>query len=256
MTKLRVGPRLPNEPDFVEGKPDALSQADLGFVAGGIEPERLKAFEVDCTPGPVVRQMFEQWGVERSGLKILDLCAGSGVFGQQARDVLGDAIESLTAVEIRSEERPNLERWYDEVRIGDLREQTDLGEFDLIVGNPAFSFWLDALTLAQSVRVSHGAVVMLGLNELGTRGSASRGAWEKHPPAQQWRIAGTLGFRGPGKNPETGKRWGTDTRSYSWWVWRNPGVWGSTPGVWLARDLPPLSAQERTWRARPGTEER
>lgn len=250
---LRVGPRIANEPDFVEGP---VEQEGFDFPAVfDVAPERLKEFEVDCTPGPVVRQMFETLDTSASGLRILDLCAGSGVFGQQAREVLGDAIESLTAVEIREEERPNLERWYDEVRIGDLREVTDLGEFDLVVGNPAFSLWLDALTLAESVRASHGVVVMLGLNELGTRGSASREAWYRYTPSEQLRIAGTLGFRGPGLNPKTGKPWGCDQRSYSWWVWRPRGIWGSAEaGSWVARDLPPLPAHERTWRVRPGTE--
>jgi hypothetical protein len=239
-------------------------QGGFGFELGGYSEDRLREFEVDCTPGPIVRQGFETF-VEAfsppAGLRVLDLCAGSGVFGQQARSVLDRP--HLTAVEIRPEERPNLERWYDVVRIADVRT-VELGEFDLVVGNPAFTLWVPVLERAVGALAPLGVAMLLGLNELGTRGSVSRGAWERWVPAWQWRIAGTIGFRGPGLNPKTGKPWGCDQRSYSWWSWRRPQGWampraavqmGRLAAAWSTMDLALLSAAERSWVQRPGTEE-
>lgn len=240
-----------------------MTQEGFGFELGGISEERLRAFEVDCTPGAIVRQGFEMF-VEAycppAGLRVLDLCAGSGVFGQQARRVLDRP--HLTAVEIRPEERPNLERWYDQVLIGDVRT-IELGQFDLVVGNPAFTIWVTVLERSVEALAPLGATMLLGLNELGTRGSVSREAWLRWVPTWQWRIGGTIGFRGPGLNPKTGKPWGCDQRSYSWWSWRRPQGWamprsatqlGRLAASWRALDLAPLSAPERSWIQRPGTE--
>ena len=110
--------------------------------------------------------------------------------------------------------------------------------------------------------------MMLGLNELGTRGEASRDLWKRCPPLYQWRIGGTLKFR-VGKNPKTGKPWGADMRSYSWWVWQlvdgefvraddreDEEQDEDRPPVWLAEDLPTLTAGERQWKIKPGREPR
>jgi hypothetical protein len=258
---LRIGPRLPNEPDIVE---HGEGQGSFGFAPGAFEiaPERLKEFEVDCTPGPIVQQGFESYfwmlGTQKCQVlpkRILDLCAGSGVFGQQARKFFPDA--EIVAVEIRKEERANLDRHYDEVHIGDFREGPWLGHFDLVVTNPAFSLFTDALSNGLEATTPTGVVMLLGLNELGTRGSASRQAFTKSPPLWQWRIAGTVGFRGPGTNPKTGKPWGCDTRSYSWWVWQRvaDGLKRWPHVGRAALELPLLGPRERTWRRRPGTEE-
>jgi hypothetical protein len=243
---------------FPPRKDQPIKQGGFGFEAGGYDDDRLKQFEVDCTPGPVVRQGFEAVDEilsPRSRLRVLDLCAGSGVFGQQARRVLKEP--ELVAVEIREEEKPNLDRHYDEVHIGDFREVVPtLGAFDLVITNPAFSLFVAALEAGTAVIRRGGAVVLLGLNELGTRGSASREAWDEHRPTWQWRIAGTLGFRGPGINPKTKKPWGTDTRSYSWWTWQRRGRREDlSRRTWSALDLPLLEAHGRSWKVRPGTEE-
>lgn len=243
-----------------------MTQSGFGFELGGIAEDRLREFEVDCTPGPIVRQGFETFDevyTPPAGLRVLDLCAGSGVFGQQARRVLSRP--HLTAVEVRPEERANLERWYDVVTIADVRTVELGAAFDLVVGNPAFTIWPDVLGRAVEALAPSGAVMLLGLNELGTRGSASREVWLRWVPTWQWRIGGTIGFRGPGLNPKTGKPWGCDQRSYSWWSWRRPLGWamprsasqlGKITASWRALDLAPLSAAERSWVQRPGTEER
>lgn len=76
-------------------------------------------------------------------LRVLDLCAGYGVWSQQLRRVaaeLGFEVH-ITGLECREECRADLERHCDEVVICDAAEyiaRTD-ERFDLVMGNPPFS---------------------------------------------------------------------------------------------------------------------
>ena len=129
-----------------------------------------------------------------------------------------------------------------------------------MVTNPAFSLTLKLLPkLLAKVRAG-GFIVLLGLNELGSRGGASRDLWDLYPPFEQWRIFGTLRFRN-GINPDTGRPWGTDMRSYSWWVWRADGRGGALPldihdpTARRTVELPKLPAPLRRWTVIPGRED-
>jgi hypothetical protein len=91
----------------------------------------------------------------RRVIRVLDICAGGGVWASEVRRFaaqLGFEVR-ITAVDYEPDERPNLERHADEVIIGDWH--TGLGmvqdgpgawvwgperrEYDLVIGNPAFS---------------------------------------------------------------------------------------------------------------------
>jgi hypothetical protein len=92
----------------------------------------------------------------RRVIHVLDICAGAGVFASEIRRfaaLLGFEVH-ITAVDYEPDELPNLVRHADEVIIGDWHTalgmvQDELGvwvwgpdgkrEFDLIIGNPAFS---------------------------------------------------------------------------------------------------------------------
>lgn len=235
-----------------------IDQSDFGFDDGGPDHERLRAHGADFTPEPVVEQgirwVKENLGPPRS-LEMFDPCAGAGVFGKVMKRVFPDA--RTFGCEIREEEERYVQHWYDDSMMGSFKEFVagDGALFDLVVTNPDFSLFVDALETGMRVVRPGGWVMLLGLNELGTRGEKSREAWDKWMPNMQLRIAGTIGFRGPGLNPETGKRWGTDQRSYSWWLWRRrrSSAFKRMP-FWRTCDLPLLEAHERTWRVRPGTE--
>lgn len=227
---------------------------------------RDRKFEVDRTPTGVVRQGLSTLArsclpARADALRILDPCAGSGVFSQVARQVWTRALH-ITGIEIREEERPWLTHHCDEVVIGDVLDEVaklDNGSLDVVVGNPAFSLTADLLRALEPKMADGGTVMLLGLNDLGTRGRHSREAWQDLPPFYKWRIGGTLKFRA-GVNPKTGKRWTCDMRSYSWWIWRVYGGHVVPREIDGARaiamsELPVLAAKQRRWTIPPGREE-
>lgn len=229
--------------------------------------ERLREFEVDYTPGPVVRQGLE-WALRRlhevdyitrfsllagfPGLRFLDPSAGAGVFGAQL-DVLGHDPDHGTrwAVEPRPEERANLRRHYHSVASCRFEECNDFdGEpFDLIATNPPFSLWAQFLVRALDLVSKGGAVVLYGSIAWG-QSSEGDGVFARLPPSRCARIVGRVHHRGPGNNPKTGKPWGSDLRDMCWWMWRKD----RSPNMWLTENLPALPAEARRWTVRPGTE--
>lgn len=240
---------------------EAPAQGDLGFDAGEPDHDRLRRFDADFTPGPIVRQGLVELRKLFVGRYdyILDPSAGAGVFGQQARELWPDA--HLTGVEPRQEETPYLERHYCSIstmRFNEWVECQGSSAFPvgLLATNPPFSLFPEFVELGHEVVDRAGAIVLLGLS---TWGQSAEGVelFNRFPPALQLRIGGRIGFRGPGNNPRTGKPWGVDQRDYSWWVW--------TPGMrprafngarcWNTMQLPVLPTAQRTWRVKPGTEE-
>lgn len=96
-----------------------------------------------------------EWPARRRVLRVLDICAGAGVFASEIRRfaaLLGFEAH-ITAVDYEPGELPNLVRHADEVIIGDWHTAlgmvpaergmwvwgNDKREYDLIIGNPAFS---------------------------------------------------------------------------------------------------------------------
>jgi hypothetical protein len=258
----------------------------MGFESGEPDHARLREHSADFTPRPVVDQFAQAilGAMETSGVQsftMLDPAAGAGVFGQSFRAVARRlAMESsIHAYELREEERPNLERHYDEVTIGDALtiqaglvsalehepvstkgdwlERWNALHYDLIVTNPPFHLWKEYL-IAYRNRLDErygagGVLAFLGLSTWGQRSREGVKLFQdaKYRPFAEFRITGTLGFRGPGVNPETGKKWGTDTRNYSWWVWKAEP---SEAPSWACSNLPLLDGSERRWTTRPGTD--
>jgi hypothetical protein len=238
----------------------------------------LREREADYTPRGVVRQVLreclrfstttngEGWRLhagrgdgirnlvtltlEPKPLRVLDWCAGAGVWSSEMRAMCDEAgvPVHITAVELDERERPHLERWCDEVVIDDFARwvwpyaQTGHGAplaFDLVIGNPAFSLLHahipDLLAIAPAVLVLHTI-------ETTQRAKFGRALARHAPPTAQFDIGGSISFRGRGH--------GADLRSYCAWLWtrghRGPG--------WHREVLPDLSAAERSWVYRPGAE--
>ena len=239
------------------------TNALFNFDDGAPDHKRLRAHSADFTPRGVVDQFVE--GIESNAdaeelqvpRRILDPAAGGGVFGQSLRAMLkrnGVTNTTITGVELREEEEPNLQRHYDEVIIGDALQYARSAEpFDLIITNPPFGLWREYLAAYRHLLTADGGLVLLGLCTWGQRAKASVEMYEQrqYQPLGLKRITGTIGFRGPGVNPETGKRWGTDTRSYGWWCW---GPNAPTMKGWLTSNLPLLDSTGRRWRVKPGYE--
>lgn len=230
-------------------------QTDLGFKTGAADPDRLRQFEVDRTPTPVVRQLMQYLEAEfpttGKRLKILDPSAGSGVFGKCAAEAWPGS--HRIAVEPREEERRWLERHYQLTELATLQQYVGYlpSPVDLVTGNPPFTLWRMFVTLGRAMLKSPGLVVLLGLDDWGQSAEGVE-FFEEHPPFFQRRITGRLNMRGPGNNPKTGKPWASDMRGYSWWCWdhhdRDP-VTG-----WHCENLPLLEAHEREWKIEPGRE--
>ena len=237
------------------------SQMGFGFESGHDEA-RARDNEVDPTPAPVVAQGLSTYR-DRLGSRcrplrhsLLDPCAGSGVFGQQGRLLLGSHV---VGIEKRSEEAEWLRRNYDAHRIGDALDIVPtLGSFHLAATNPAFSLLAKLLPLLLRAVRAGGHVLLFGLNEWGTRGEESAELWKRYPPREQWRVGRTIRFR-RGENPKTGKPWGADMRSYSWWVWESDGRGNARPFLdaapgRLTLELPELEPELRRWEVFPGRE--
>lgn len=242
------------------------AQTGLGFDAGEPDRERLREHSADFTPRGVVDQFVARYfdlvqrveGPEwarREPHRVLDPAAGGGVFGQSIRaeaEKRGLDVH-LTAVELRDEEATNLGRHYDEVVTADALEYAkDAQLFDWIVTNPPFPLWREYVRTFRSLLRPHSAMSLLGLVTWGQR---SRDGVElfldaRFRPVALQRITGTLGFRGPGINSETGKRHGTDTRSYGWWTW---GL-GCGAAGWVTTNLALLDSSGRRWKVKPGYE--
>ena len=246
------------------------AQSDFSFRSGEPDHEHLRSFDADFTPEPVVLQFLTT--LRDSGLeahRILDPAAGAGVFGKVAREVWPNAF--IEAIEPRYEELPYLGRYYDKIHhstfIDAIRDDQlscgpgmNLPRYDLIATNPPFSLWREFVRQSLPL-IWRGRLALLGLTSWGSRSEDGYDLFEEWKPDRQSRIPGTINFRGPGVNPETGKKWSTDARDYCWWQWakgpehlsrirgRRPGRDGLT---WVAENLPRLQGHERRWKTKPG----
>jgi hypothetical protein len=147
------------------------------------------------------------------------------------------------------------------VVIGDWR--TAIGDFDLAVGNPRFDqFHAGILAMRRDplVPLAEGtpypgprARSLLALQSIASlqRGKAGRAIARSLPPAIQFDVPGGVRFRS-GINPDNGKPWTTDERSYCAFLW-NEAMLSRSAG-WPRALLPELPSSARSWTRRPGTE--
>jgi predicted RNA methylase len=254
-----------------------MSQIDM-LPATAPDPDRDRAYEVDRTPRGLVRAALDahlsarhdhaRWqavyvagnlvwsAIEGGPLRVLDVCAGSGVWASEMRawcDRHGIPVE-ITALEVRPEEREHLARVADEVIIGDALDLLDDDHYfgayrwHIVIGNPAFSL----LAMGKPERRSllpvlldlARAVVLLSTSQAFTRSEAAARWLHDHPPALELRIAQGVRFRATS---------GTDGISYSVtsWVQHQRHVLPGTP--WPCQVLV-LPAEARRWREIPGRE--
>lgn len=237
-------------------------QASFNVEDGAEDDSEFRERSADFTPYPVIRQGMEwvrsRYGLE-DGLHHVDQCAGAGSFSVVSKEVFGGTSDGY---EIRASEREHLVRNCGRYGIGNVLDH-DLGRRAcLFATNPAFPILEELLRQAlESAKL--GAVVMyLGLSDWGQRGEELSALWHEFPPHAQARISGAISFRGKQINPKTitkkcpqGKPFGSDMRSYSWWVWIADGEGGCrSNGSWVCSTLPRLLGPDRKWKVRPGTE--
>lgn len=254
-------------------------QLDM-LAADAPDEEREREYEVDRTPRGLVRAALEAhlaarpdgarrqavyvaghlvWSeFEGEPLRVLDVCAGSGVWASEVVrwcDAHGIPVE-IDAIEVRPEEREHLERVAQRVYIGDalelLGDDHYLGCFrwHIVVGNPAFSLlaWDPQdparIPLAPMLLELARAMILLSTTQAFTRSLLAAGWLHANPPALEVRIAQTVSFRGGSKS---------DGISYSVtsWVQHQRHVLPGTPWPCSVLVLP---AEARRWREIPGRE--
>lgn len=251
-------------------------QVALGLEDGAVPASferRLRLHGADFTPRAVAAQALHRLlSSSRPPRRVLDICAGAGVYSSEAKAIARARGVDLhvTAIELREEERRFLEHNADVAIIGDWSLATELEPFDLIVGNPAFPIWPLALPQLLRCLTPAGLICALFHNGLGQRAAAEGEGGEsfelldEYPPFAQWRIRGPISFRGKAQiNPKTGKPYGADVRDYSHWLWSQYPFNGLRPDLrltggsglgWITCDLPRLPSASLRWDVRPGTE--
>jgi hypothetical protein len=194
-------------------------------------------------------------------VRVLDVGAGAGSWSLAAVEVYQSTVIGprpdihVTAVEIDERERPHLERIADKVIIGDWTAALKRGPFDLAIGNPPFSLLraqdgdIERSMPAQLLRVAP-AVCLFSRLATWSKDKPGVSVRRKYPPAFVFEVPGSIKFRAPGsRNPETGKPYGADQHNYALFVWLRGHTGPTTTDL-----LPDLTAEERRWAVRPGTE--
>lgn len=202
-------------------------------------------------------------------LRVLDICAGAGVWASEFRKLMAELgiPVHITAVEIDEErEREYLSRHADEVFWGGWRlfvEQcTAAGRwFDITIGNPGFKrarapkvtgeLRPDLSMPARIMEIS-GAVVLYMSQSGWTKTASGFEVRRAYNPAYAVDIPGGVGHRA-GVNPETGKRWSTDSVPYSVTIWIGKMA-GPHVGMCQTGMLEPFDGRSWTEELRPGAE--
>ena len=240
----------------------------LGLEDVHEDPERLRKFNVDRTPIPIAYQVLAAVAIEtaaefRPRPRILDVGCGEGAWSVAARRIWPEAW--VMGIEPRDEAIPHATRNCDQVVHGYFpKDLPELDPFDLVIGNPPFSYKppgkrkinLFPAFVPAALRLLRrgGTLCFYATNSLGQRGRRTRELFEEHPPWLQLRVSGDVGHRGP-KREEIKGSGEQDQRCYSGWVWVADGEGGAmeVQNGWRARNLPELPKDDRRWIQIPGT---
>lgn len=228
---------------------------DQQVQIAGIESPRPRWAEFDAcfTPAPVVVQGL-RWLASRIvtdgplPLKLLDCCAGGGVFGQQARIVFPTA--RLLGAEPRVEEVEHAARHYDEFwtcPADELVARVSPRSVDIVSTNPPWWCWGDIFDAVWPLVRLGGLLAFLGPSSWGHSDEQSEciEIFDRVPPIAQLRVRGRIAYNG-------GRA--TDNRKCSWWVFQKQWRAADPSAGWTTITLPPLDVEQRCWTVRPGTE--
>ena len=115
---------------------------------------------------------------------------------------------NITALEIRSEEKENLNKLTDNVIIDDFIHSEIKNKYDIIIGNPPYSLAIEFVKKSLELLNDDGILIFL-LRTAFLESKARYKFWQENP------LTGLLTLS---KRPSfTGK--GTDATSYSWFIW-------------------------------------
>lgn len=141
---------------------------------------RWRKYSADFTPPEVIEQALLACGIiehlamtcPMDPFYVLCPNAGAGAYAMVLRYLakkhVDDANIHITAIEIRDEEREHLERWCDDVIIGDALEELPIlqRQFHWIVDNPAFPFIHQLIPACARVLTDTGDILFLAPHSL------------------------------------------------------------------------------------------
>ena len=162
------------------------------------------------TPEKVIHNFLNHYGTISGS--ILEPSAGSGSFSKVIRERQSFNYW-LTSMELRPEERDNLEKYSNEVIIGDfLSHEFKYDEFDCIIGNPPYSLAIEFLEKCFSICSPTNTTIIMLLRTAFLESKKRYNFWQKHPVNDLYVLSERPSFLNNGKS---------DATSYSFFVWNN-----------------------------------
>ena len=160
-----------------------------------------------ATPYEAIETLLRNYEVAEYGDAILEPAAGNGIIIKALRDA-GYKKNFIHAVEIRAEEKENLNAVADSVEINSFFDVDPTIHFDVIIGNPPYSQAQEFIDKSLQLLNPGGRLIfLLRTNFLESKKRFEW--WQDKPPTRLYVLSKRPSF--------TGK--GTDATSYSWFIW-------------------------------------
>lgn len=166
-----------------------------------------KEYDFYATPPDVVNLLIDNIDLTKWGRDVLEPNAGNGSICRVIKDKY--PTKKLTAIEIRDSEFDSLCECSDEVLIGDYITMPIASKYDIIVGNPPFNIAMECILKSLSLLKDDGVLIFL-LRTAFLESKTRYDFWQKNPISNIYVLSKRPSFTG-------GK--GTDSASYSWFVW-------------------------------------
>ncbi len=165
-----------------------------------------KPYDFYPTPDEVIRNLFNNFDLNKYGNKILEPGAGSGSFINVIKEFYPD--KEITAIEIRKEEKENLSKLSNEVKIEDFLNISNTQKYNIIIGNPPYSQAKEFIEKSLELLSDNGILIFL-LRTAFLESKSRYDFWQRNPLSRLYTLSKRPSF--------TGK--GTDSASYSWFMW-------------------------------------
>lgn len=168
-----------------------------------------KRIESDAyfTPVPVVTKFLKAYDLNMNDLNIFEPSSGSGNICKAIRELYPTA--HIVANELRAEENDALSKYADSIHNLDFLKMNGQGlKFDVVISNPPFTYAKEFLEKCFEIFDKNTIIIML-LRTAFLESKSRYNFWQKHPVNGLYVLSQRPSFDGKG----------TDSCSYSWFVW-------------------------------------
>ena len=161
-----------------------------------------------ATPIDCVENFIDNYGIDKIKGNILAPSAGNGNIIQALRQKKVQGI--ITALELRAEERDSLTQISDKVIIGNFLEWEPDKVYDVIIGNPPYTYAREFIEKCFKIANKNTVIIML-LRTAFLESKSRYEFWQQHPLSGLYTLSKRPSFTGRG----------SDATSYSWFIWDN-----------------------------------